>query len=145
MKRVFLLSVIVVNLIGGAAHAAPAGGPPAGLTSSGLVVWNLDALLNDTFGSRTECYRVKTFTIIAVPRGHGCGYPEVARQYEFTFSNAQHSTYRLVGMTQQPNVGALNVPLRVDGRYVACDKHNGVLGVGGEGGSNAFAWCVPTG
>lgn len=144
MVRVSLFLSLAAGLVALSAPPSLATGPPAGLTENGQVTWNLDALLNDTFGTRTVCYRFKTYTFFSVPTGDDCGFPEVARAYEFTFLNAHHSAYRLIRLARYPTIGVLNAAVRIGSRYISCGPR-GVLGVGGDEGPGAFAWCIPTG
>ena len=59
------------------------------LTANGRAIWNLDALLNDTFGDRTDCYDAKTASIFSVAHDAECPSPLARYQtYVFTFLNA---------------------------------------------------------
>lgn len=86
-----VLSVLGLVLLGGLALAD---GPPPGLrqslTASGRVIWNLDALVKDTFGTRVACYDAARSKIFSVPHGADCPGP-AARYwfYEFTFAIAR--------------------------------------------------------
>jgi uncharacterized protein YceK len=52
MRRIVVLFTALIVLSGaGSAASAASSGPPPGLASYGLLVWNLDALLRDTFGN----------------------------------------------------------------------------------------------
>jgi hypothetical protein len=143
MKRFWMFVALAVVLASASADPSLATGPPPGLTENGRVTWNLDAFLNDTFGNRTVCFRFKTYTFFSVTRGRDCGFPPVARTYVFTFADAHRSAYRLVRLARYPNIGVLNAALRIGGRYIRCGPRS-VLGVGGDEGPGAFAWCIPT-
>ena len=147
---VALVVVAAVSLAG--ALSALAAGPPSGLASSltanGRVIWNLDALLNDTFGNRTDCYDAKNADIFSVARASECPSPLARYQtYVFTFLNAFGSQFRLVALAKEPSTGATNVPLRVNSRYVSCPNgqyHHGGSGwlvEGGGAGPNGLFWC----
>jgi hypothetical protein len=151
-RKAVAVTVLVLALLTGP-MVASAAGPPATLTPSltpnGRVIWNLDALLNDTFGDRTDCWAAERAALFSVPRGSECP-PYNAGQYEeyvFTFLNARGSQFYLVKLAKAPNTGATNNPITVDNRYVACP--NGEYHHGGEGwlvdnggaGPNGFFWC----
>lgn len=153
MARRTATALVVVAAIGLVmALSALAAGPPSGLagslTANGRVIWNLDALLNDTFGDRTDCYDAKTTSIFSVSRGSGCPAPVARYQtYVFTFLNAFGSQFRLVSLSKPPFTGVTSVPLRVKGRYVSCpdgEYHHGAAGwlvAGGGNGPNGEFWC----
>src|SRR5258707_15802343 len=81
--------------------SVPAAGPPPPLarelTPDGLVAWNLDALLNDTFGSnRVSCYDARQGTFFSRNR-EGCPSPwQRYLTFHFMFRNAHDSEFRLV-------------------------------------------------
>jgi hypothetical protein len=112
------------------------------------VLWNLDALLNDTFGNRVECYRGAAVQIFSVPHGAYCpGDSASVQQYVFTFLNAHHSEFRLVRRSRAPNTGATNGPVRVGSFFISCpggEYHHGGRGwlvFGGGAGPNGMFWC----
>jgi hypothetical protein len=153
------MSRLLVSALASAAVIASAGigvaaasGPPhalaPSLTSNGRVIWNLDALLNDTFGNRVDCFDAEHTAIFSVAHGSYCPSPEARyQQYDFTFLNAFHSDFRLVTLAKAPDTGATNSPLRVNGRYVSCpggEYHHGGRGwlvFGGGAGPNGMFWC----
>lgn len=148
MRRWFTRIGVVLAFFALVAGSARAGGPPTGLTANGVVLWNLDALLNDTFGDRVDCYDAKHVDIFSVARGQDCPAPEAEYQtYVFTFLNAFHSTFRLVRLARVPNTGVTNVPVRVDNRFVSCPDglyHHGERGwlvFGGDAGPTGVFWC----
>jgi hypothetical protein len=90
-------------------------GPPAGLTVYGRTLWNLEALLHDTYGTRTTCLRLRDQAFVSAT----CG--DLARYgyWNDVFVAARHSRFRLVRRTQAPALG--NVwPVTVKGLYVSC-------------------------
>jgi hypothetical protein len=134
------------------AQAAQLDGPPPALaqalTPNGRVLWNLDALLNDTFGNRVECYRSGANQIFSVSHGAYCpGDSASVQQYVFTFLNASHSEFKLVRLSKFPNTGATSGPLRVGALFVSCpggEYHHGGRGWlvrGGGAGPNGEFWC----
>jgi len=154
MKRP-VIAIALLALTLGAARAgggAASQGPPAALarslTPNGRVIWNLDALLNDTFGSRVDCFDSSTIRLFSAQHGSGCPGPSARYQtYVFTFLNARRSQFRLVSAAKTPNTGATNTPLRVGRRYVSCPSgqyhHSGRgwLVFGGGAGPNGLFWC----
>jgi hypothetical protein len=150
-RRTALAAALVTALVGGAISAF-ASGPSASLssnlTANGRVIWNLDALLNDTNGARVDCYDGQHLEIFSVAKGADCPSPAARYQpYVFSFLNAFHSEFTLVARSSPPQTGATNAPLRVDGRYVSCPGglyHHGRRGwlvEGGGAGPNGYFWC----
>ena len=76
------------------------------------VVWNLEAILHDTFGSSAICFNGTNF----VRAKRGC--------FKYLFIGARHSAFHLTS-THTPAGSFGNYPalVRVDGRYVACDTY----------------------
>src|SRR5579862_4203286 len=126
VKRLLVASAVALALgLAVDACVGLAAGPPAGLaqslTTNGRVIWNLDALLNDTFGNRVDCFDDQHFDIFSVPHGSYCPSPEARYQeWDFTFLNAFHSQFRLLRLPKEPDTGATNVPVRIGSRYVSC-------------------------
>jgi hypothetical protein len=143
------MSVALIAAVSlGAGAASAVAGPPQGLTSNGRVIWNLDALLNDTFASRVACFDSTRYAIFAVPRGSYCPSPEARYQaWDFTFLGARHSAFRLIRLAKEPLTGVTNVPVRVNGRYISCPGgkyHHGRRGwlvIGGGAGPTGQFWC----
>lgn len=141
-----MVCVVTAALLTPLARAAPR--PPVGLTTSGTVIWNLDALIRDTFGNRTACWDDKRYVIFAVPRGQGCPAPEARYQaWDFTFTNAQASAFRRVHLAKQPLTGVTNVPVRIGKDYVSCPTGHHQHGArvwlvfGGGHGPTGLFWC----
>jgi hypothetical protein len=120
--RLLPLLVVVTAIataIASAGHTSTAG-PPPGLTPYGQIVWNLDALVNDTFGRRRPCVDLNRGNVFSVPQSRFCPAP-LARysDYTFTFLNAFHSRYRLVKRSN-PWAGTNAAPFTIAGRAVYC-------------------------
>ena len=155
VSRLSLAVVLAASLFvvaGGTAAQFIATGPPPevsrSLTPNGRVLWNLDALLNDTFGNRVDCYDGQRIVLFSVRHGGYCPSPEARYQtYVFTFLNAKHSEFRLVHLSRPPNTGATNAPVRVGGRFISCTGgmyHHGGRGwlvFGGGAGPTGLFWC----
>jgi hypothetical protein len=145
LPRLFI--VLAVVAVFATANGDAASAPPPSLTSSGQVIWNLDALLHDTYGNRTACWDGRRYTIFAVVRGEYCPAPEARYQaWDFTFLSAQSSEFRRVHLARQPLTGVTNVPVRVGRDYVSCPHgqyHHGRRGwlVFGGGGPTGEFWC----
>lgn len=152
MSRCWVAVVFVAVAVAiGSASARAAGPPPslaASLTQNGRVLWNLDALMNDTFGNRVECWDDQQFGIFSVAHDGYCPAPLSRYQtYVFTFLNAFHSEFRLVRLRAVPNTGATNAAIRVGSRFVSCPdgeyRHGGrgwLVAGGGAGPTGPF-WC----
>jgi hypothetical protein len=149
MRRItWALPTLAAALLGAGARAATTAGPPPGLTSNGRVLWNLDAVLNDTFGNRVECWDNQREVIFSVPHGSYCPAPAARYQpWEFTFLKAFHSEFRLVRLASQPDTGATSTPVHIGSRYISCPGgayHHGGRGwivIGGGAGPTGLFWC----
>jgi hypothetical protein len=155
VSRLSLAIVCAASLLvvaGGTAAQLTATGPPPelsrSLTPNGRVLWNLDALLNDTFGNRVDCYDGQRIVLFSVPHGGYCPAPQARYQtYVFTFLNANHSEFRLVRLARAPDTGATNAPVRVGSRFVSCPdgqyhhSGRGWLVFGGGAGPTGLFWC----
>ena len=148
VTRLLLTTFVTVALLSSSVAGASAFGPPPGLTPNGKVLWNLDALLNDTFGNRVDCFDDQRDAIFSVAHGAYCPAPEARYQtWDFTFLNAFHSQFRLVSLAKEPFTGVTNAPVRVGNRYISCpggQYHHGGRGwivIGGGAGPTGQFWC----
>jgi hypothetical protein len=147
-SKVSLLAVVVVAVSVIATGGAPARstGPPSGLTSYGRTVWNLDALLHDTFGQRP--------VYLSIPRA----FPREARNFSTvqgsdccsayylpTFRDARYSAFRLFGPTKppKPQIGAAGseVPLTIRRSYIYCGRGSWLFEHYGNGPANWQISC----
>jgi hypothetical protein len=145
----WLAAIVVVAVLFGAFSASAAGPPPTVsryLTPNGQVVWNLDALINDTFGHRVPCWDDRELNVFAVARGRDCPAPAARyAAYVFTFLGAHGSGFRLVSRSRAPVTGVTNSPIRVNGRYVSCSRPAypgpGWVVYGGGAFASGLIWC----
>jgi hypothetical protein len=126
--------------------AARGAGPPVGLTSHGRTVWNLDALLHDTFGARPVFLAAdqrfprspRNFTTV---QGADC----CSDYYIYTFANARRSAFKTMGPTRPPRseIGAAGyeVPLTIRGAYIYCGGNRWLFEHGGNGPANWQITC----
>lgn len=107
----------------GASEAAVSARPPAGLTEKGRTLWQLEALLHDTFGDKEVWLQ---YSDVGRPRNFStqttalcCG-----GSYGYTFRTARGSRFRLLRPNRPPvpNLGASGgeVPLKANGAYIYC-------------------------
>ncbi len=91
------------------------GHPPPGLTATGRLTWNFEALVNDVFGPRRHvCEGTDGNVSPAV-----CARPlSDELPYLRIFVRAARSSFRRTSAAP-PDLGNV-VPLRVGGRYVLC-------------------------
>lgn len=121
-------------------------GPPPGLTAYGRVVWNLDALLHDTFGQKHVYLNTKQ-SYPRSPANFSTSFINNARSryYIFTFANAHSSVLRTIGPTKlpKPNIGAsgYEVPLTIRGAYIYCGRSRWLFEHGGNGPANWQVSC----
>lgn len=119
------LVLVAAGLVvaGTPAQAAGTSPPPPGLTQSGRALWNLEALLRDTFGSGFVCVVYESHRPDFVSKR--CGSLSLAQMqlYEFTFAGARQSAFHLVARRSPPFSGNYPIPIEVAGSYVACDRY----------------------
>jgi hypothetical protein len=123
MRHLFAL-LVGCMILGGAASAAATttfSRPPSQVTPYGRLMWNLDALVNDTFDHRKPCFDVQQNNVFAVARGGDCGPTFRYALYTFTFLDAFHSSFRLVARSN-PWAGENVAPFTVAHRYVYCGR-----------------------
>jgi hypothetical protein len=146
--RARYVTAICLATIAVACLATPASArPPAGLTSYGRVIWNLDALLHDVFGQRR---------VFVNYSGAGPGPPRgnfsthffamaSSRYYIFTFVAARSSAFRLAKPARKPrnHIGAAGwaTPLTVKHSYISCGHGTWLYEHGGEGPANWQLFC----
>ena len=154
-KRLLIVGMCVAMFVVGVAAAArEMNGPPPSLasrlTGNGVTLWNLDALMNDTFPLRNPCLDLRHDTFYSVSTRRDCTGPSRPAtshySYVFTYMGAIHSQFRLVRLAKAPSTGVTSVPLRVGERYISCPlgQHShgpGWLVFGGGAPPNAEIWC----
>jgi hypothetical protein len=147
-EKVSLLAVVVtavsVIAIGGASARSTA--PPSGLTSYGRTVWNLEALLQDTFGAHSVYRNVRrswpktpaNFSVVFINNADSAAYL-------FTFANAHRSAFvtRRPARPPKPLNGASGgeVPLTVNGAYIDCGVGRRLFEHYGNGPANWQISC----
>jgi hypothetical protein len=126
--------------------AARVSAAPSGLTSYGRTVWNLDALLHDTFGSRPVYLSIpqnfprasRNFSTVA---GANCcsGY------YLSTFASARHSAFKTTGPTKPPvpviGASGSETPLKIKGAFIYCGGGKWLFEHYGNGPANWQVSC----
>ncbi len=104
------------------AEIAP-GQPPPGLTPAGQALWEFEALLHDTFHDfpvSAHYDQGRDWKFAACGRV-GCAPLSYWSIYFFTFKNARRSSFHLSARRALPSFGNYPIPIRVKGRYVACN------------------------
>jgi hypothetical protein len=141
----FVLSLAAASIVA-AGGASASGSGPSGLTAYGRTVWNLDALLHDTFGKRTVYLNAKA-SYPRTPRNFSTKFIDNAHSeyYIRTFANVQVSTFQTVGPTRppKPDIGAsgYEVPLTIRGAYIYCGGNKWLFEHGGNGPANWQISC----
>jgi hypothetical protein len=114
------IAVVAVNWSSTAAVHPSRNSPPAGLTVYGKTLWELDALLHDTFGPAGSglslCLRQGRY---ADNFTRNCGSLAATPYWKDVFASARHSRFKLVRRKHAPALGNV-VPVAVNGRYVFC-------------------------
>jgi hypothetical protein len=117
--------------------AEPAQGPPSGLDDYGLLLWNLEALLRDTFGVSSFYSNPgdegEPFDFNTEFRGNCC-----SGTWDFTFADARNSDLRLLDPEFPPEgvVGGsgASLPLTINGQFISCGRDEWLFHhVGGAG------------
>lgn len=128
---------------------APLGSAPLnGLTASyGQYLWELDALLHDTFGSNPVFSRspLNDFESINFTTRPMTTAGSRTYRYTYTFAHASHSSLRLVRPTHppQPQIGGSDgsYPFMVDGAYISCGHNDWLYDWVGDPNINDFVSC----
>lgn len=97
--------------------------PPVRLTTYGQLVWNLDALVRDVFGSRRVCLLHAGNQLSPAACSASSRRQTV---YRTTFDRAEGSKLRLRRAAAAPVLRGGAVPLRVGTKYVSCGRHQWV-------------------
>jgi hypothetical protein len=116
-------------------RAKPA--PPASLTVYGRTLWNLEALLHDTFGNKTTCLRWRDYAFLSRTCGDLANYG----YWKDVFVGARGSRFKLVRLRQQPATLG-NVAITVKGRYVFCGSFPVAFPPLAHTGSRSRRWLV---
>ncbi len=112
-------------------------GPPPGLTVYGQTLWNLEALLHDTFGNETTCLRLRDYTFVSATCGDLADYG----YWKNIFVGARHSRFKLVRLTHPPAMGNVAV-ITVKGLYVSCGRFPVAFAPLVHEGSRTRRWLV---
>ena len=112
----------VIALAAGLAGASPSLGPPAGLSASGRLIWQFEALLHNVFGNRQPYAASASYDTNFACAGNNC-YPHAKWDpYAYVFADAHGSAFRLKSRSFRTGAfGNYPVPLRINGLYIACD------------------------
>lgn len=131
LKLPIALAIAVAGLLISAGTSAARAASPPGLSPAGRVLWNFEALLRDTFGSREVCQVTGAYgngqTLPDygdfVSPAAGCDPTATYSVYVPVFANAHGSAFHLVVHHITPGFGgAHSGPVHVHGLLVACDK-----------------------
>jgi hypothetical protein len=148
MKCVAGLAALLAAACLVAAQGASAG-PPAGLTSSGRLLWNLEALLHDTFGNRDVYVNYTAGGPGIAQRGNfSATYVGDAgsEYFIYTFVGARHSSFRprRPATSPKPVVGAAGgeSPLTIRGAYISCARNKWLYEHWGNGPKNWQIDCL---
>jgi hypothetical protein len=96
---------------------------PVRLTTYGQLVWNLDALVRDVFGSQQVCLLHASSQLSPA----ACSASEQRRSaYRTTFDRAERSELRLRKTATAPRLRGRAVPLRIGTNYISCGRHRWV-------------------
>lgn len=142
------LTVWLVALIGA---LAPTGStfaaPPSRLTKSGRVLWNLEALLHDTFGNKPVYMNYSggpdhagNFSTKFIDEAR-------SRYFIYTFAEAHRSSFRLSRPESAPKssvgVAGGETPLTIHGAYISCVPGKWLYEHWGQGPENWQIDCLP--
>jgi hypothetical protein len=128
--------------------AASASAPPTGLTAPGRLLWNLEALLRQTFGTNYEgCLRYLNRYTLSFTKDSYCRTHALYQfmGYRFTFKSPSRSAFHLVERTFRPTAfGNYPEPIRVESSYVACDPagHTFLISYGDVYGLSSNLDCL---
>jgi hypothetical protein len=111
------LGAFVGEALVGSASAALAG-PPSGLSTNGRALWNFEALLHDSFGSRDVCTKGASLNFSAP--ANECSPLATYGPYLYQFAGPRHSAFHLVSRLPRASFGNYPQPVRINGRFIAC-------------------------
>ena len=111
--------------------------PIADLTVYGQTLWNLEALLHDTFGRKTTCLRLRDTAFVS----SSCGDLADYGYWKDVFRTAHHSHFRLVRRAHPPSLGKVS-PVIIKGRYVFCGRFPVAFPPLANVGSQTRRWLV---
>ncbi len=97
---------------------AAASAPLPGLSKSGQLLWQFEALLRDTFGSRGVCASgrwAQKFT------SGDCSPLAVYSPYLYVFARARGSSFHVSSKKEVGGFGNYPIALLIRGRPIACD------------------------
>jgi hypothetical protein len=88
------------------------------------MLWQFEALLNDTYGGRSVAahYNRRTGVLNVGCAGESCGPLSYWTQYAFTFREAKDSSFHLSKARVLSSFGVHPIPVQIKGQYVACDR-----------------------
>jgi hypothetical protein len=112
-------------------------GPPSGLTVYGQTLWNLEALLHDTFGNKTTCLRLRDYAFVSTTCGDLADYG----YWKNFFASARHSHFKLVRLARPPAMGNVGV-ITIKGLYVSCGRFPVAFAPLAHEGSRTRRWLV---
>ena len=118
----------------GTRSGAGRSGPPEGLTAYGRTLWDLEALLHDTFGRAQVCLRLRDAAFVSSTCGDFGRYG----YWEYMFAGARHSHFTLFRRARPPFTGNFNL-VTMKGKYVFCGRYP-VAFAGARGGDPAHRW-----
>jgi hypothetical protein len=141
MSRRLLVATAALFLLAGCGGSTGAS-RPGGLTAYGQAVWNIDALLHDTFGKRDVWVdyigSYPNFSTRFVDLASSVPWP-------YTFSAARHSTYAAVSPKRPPGIGTFvtgsDVPMRIEGAYISCGHGRWLYSRSGQAYPGGDMWC----
>src|SRR3981081_2148013 len=100
-------------------RVASAGSSPPGLSNSGRILWQFEALLHDKFGKRPVCASgrwAQNFT------SGSCSPLAVYSPYFYVFANAHASAFHISSKAKVGGFGNYPTPVLVRGHPLACDR-----------------------
>jgi hypothetical protein len=118
-------------------HDAGSAGPPPRLTVYGQTLWNLEALLHDTFGNKRSCLRLRDYAFVSATCGDLAHYG----YWKNIFVGAGHSRFKLVRLARPPAMGNVAV-ITVKGLYVSCGRFPVAFAPLANQGSHTRRWLV---
>lgn len=113
----FAAGAFCVGLAALALTMAATASPPRGLSASGRMTWNLEGLLALTFGH--HLYGVKGIWFVGIAE---CPSAADCQTYEPVFAPHTATAYHLVAFAPSGTFGNYPGPVRIDGKYVACNS-----------------------
>lgn len=118
VARACAVALVVAAATGALALPSASASPPSGLTSAGRTLWQFEALLRDTFGTRHLCPSGRWGQYFT---SGTCSPLAVYSPYSYVFAARHRSAFHLSRKRHVGGFGNYPIAVFIRGHPVACD------------------------